>query len=39
MKYIITLELESESDPREWLIEDKLIIDEPFTILEITERT
>lgn len=39
MKYTITLELESESDPREWLIEDKLIIDEPFTILEIKECT
>ena len=36
-RYILTLALESESDPREWLFEDTLIIDEPYKVTNIEE--
>lgn len=36
-KYRITLEVESEGDPRLWTLQDSLIIDEPYEVLNIEE--
>ena len=36
-KYQITLEIESESDPREWIWGDTLIIDENYGLLKVEE--
>ena len=36
-KYRITLEVESESDPRDWTFQDILVIDEPYQVLKIEE--
>jgi hypothetical protein len=36
-KYQITLEIESEIDPREWIWGDTLIIDENYQVTEVRE--
>ena len=35
MRYTITLEVESDSNPNEWVFEDRLVIDEPYTIKKV----
>ena len=35
MKYRITIEVEAETDPRDWVFEDTLIIDEPYEVISI----
>ena len=37
MKYIITLEVDSETDIHDWVFEETLIIDEPYKVLRIEE--
>jgi len=37
MKYTITLEVESKTDPREWHYGDTFIVDEPYTIKKVEE--
>ncbi len=34
-RYLITLEVESETDPKEWYWGDTLIIDEDYEVLTI----
>jgi len=36
-KYQITLEIESETNPREWCWGDTLIIDENYQVLNVEE--
>jgi hypothetical protein len=36
-KYEITLEIETDLDPREWTLGEVLIIDEPYQITQIKE--
>jgi len=35
MKYRITIEVEAETDPRDWVFEETLIIDEPYKVVSI----
>ena len=37
MKYRITIEVDSDSDPRDWILEQPFIIDEPYEIISIQE--
>ena len=37
MKYLITLEVESDTDPREWVFQDTLVIDEEYQVINIEE--
>lgn len=34
-RYRIVLEVEAETNPAEWIIDERLTIDEPLTILSI----
>lgn len=34
-KYIITLEIKTETDPREWYFGDTLIIDDEYEVINI----
>ncbi len=36
-KYQITLEIESETNPNEWLWGDTLIIDENYQVIDVKE--
>jgi hypothetical protein len=36
-RYVMTLEIESDSDPRDWLYTDRLIIDGEYQVLDIEE--
>jgi hypothetical protein len=36
-RYVLTVEVESESDPRDWTLQDSLIIDGPYEILKVEE--
>ena len=37
MKYTITLEVESDTDPREWYYGDTLVIDEDYQVIKVEE--
>ena len=36
-RFRIVIEIEAESDPREWLFEDRIVIDDPYRIEAIEE--
>lgn len=36
-KYRITLEVESDTDPRGWVFQDTLVIDEEYQVINIEE--
>jgi hypothetical protein len=36
-RFRIVIEIEAESDPREWVFEDTLMIDDPYRIEAIEE--
>ena len=36
-KYQITLEVESDNDPREWVFQDSLVIDGTYEVVNIEE--
>lgn len=36
-KYLITLEVESDTDPREWMFADSLVIEEEYKVIKIEE--
>jgi len=36
-RFRMILEIEAETDPRSWLFEDRLVIDEPYRIESIEE--
>ena len=35
-KYLLTLEIETETDPREWYFGDVLVIDEPYQVVKVS---
>jgi len=35
-KYQITIEIESDTDPRDWCLGETLVIDEPYEVIQIT---
>jgi hypothetical protein len=34
-KYLVTLKLESDTDPREWYLPDTLVIEEAYELYEV----
>ena len=36
-RFRIVIEIEAESDPREWIFEDRIVIDDPYRIEAIEE--
>ena len=36
-RFRIILEIETDTDPREWILEDRIVIDDPYRIEAIEE--
>ena len=36
-KYLMTLEVESDTDPREWYLPDTLVIDGEYKLMKVEE--
>lgn len=36
-KYLVTLEIESEMDPRDWYLPDTLVIDEKYQLVKVED--
>jgi len=36
-KYLVTLEIDSDTDPREWYLPDTLVIDEDYRLVKVED--